>query len=45
MSTSFPAVCYKYKTFKNGENPLMLKVQDIREQIKSFPYSVAKNFL
>ena len=26
MSTSFSAVCYKSKTLKNGENPLMLQV-------------------
>ena len=26
MSTSFSVVCYKSKTFKNGENPLMLQV-------------------
>ena len=26
MSTSFSVVCYKSKTLKNGENPLMLQV-------------------
>ena len=36
MSTSFSVVCYKSKTLKNGENPLMLQVsKNGKRQYKS----------
>ena len=45
MSTSFSVVCYKSKTLKNGENPLMLQVsKNGKRQYKSLGVSINPKF-
>ena len=45
MSTSFSVVCYKSKTLKNGENPLMLQVsKNGKRQYKSLGVSIHPKF-
>jgi len=45
MSTSFSVVCYKSKTFKNGENPLILQVsKNGKRQYKSLGVSIHSKF-
>ena len=45
MSTSFSVVCYKSKTLKNGENPLMLQVsKNGKRQYKSLGVSIHSKF-
>ena len=45
MSTSFSVICYKSKTLKNDENPLMLQVsKNGKRQYKSLGVSIHPKF-
>lgn len=45
MSTSFSVVCYRSKTLKNGENPLMLQIcKNGKRQYQSLGVSINAKF-